>query len=350
MTRLNPLSLAVTLPCLAAFSIAASVLELKEAQTTPISAENANQVRSVMEVPRCVDEIVRGPRHGELVLMDCNDAAEVVDETGLRTVRALAEGHRPIDIAVSPDGKLVAWTERHQTTWTVRETAGGETLDIEIGGRPGRAAFSPDGKILAIGYTYWEPDVEGKGYSEMRLFDVTGQLIRTLERSGPGSHLQPVFSPDGKTLAVGNRNYETQLFDVATGKLLRRLGKEMTQEVAFSPDGKTLAAGYVDGTVALWDVATGELLRSAPSGCKEIYAVDWSPKGDVLATSGRGGKIILWEPGGLEKLKELDAPYWVIKVRFTADGTRLLTSSASDHMALRDRKIVVWAVADGVDR
>jgi hypothetical protein len=70
----------------------------------------------------------------------------------------------------------------------------------------------------------------------------------------------------------------------------------------------------------------------------------------VLATSGRDGKVVLWEPGTLTKLKELDAAFWVIQVRFTADGTRLLSSSASDHAARNDRKIVVWAVPDGASR
>jgi WD40 repeat protein len=95
-------------------------------------------------------------------------------------------------------------------------------------------------------------------------------------------------------------------------------------------------------------VATGELLHSWPSGGGEVYSVDWNPKGDVLATSGPGGKIVLWEPGELKKLKELDATDWVYQVRFTADGTRLLSSEYST--GTKDRKIVVWAVPNGIDR
>jgi WD40 repeat protein len=182
----------------------------------------------------------------------------------------------------------------------------------------------------------------------MRLYDLKGKLVRTLERNGPGG-LRPVFSPDGKILAVSNRNYETQLFDVATGKLLHNLGKRMTQEVAFGPDGKTLACGYVDGTVAVWDVATGKQRHSAASGCKELYSVDWSPKGDVLATSGREGKVTLWG-AKLTKLHELDAAFWVIQVRFTAGGSRLLTASAADWGGVKERKMKGWALPDGVKR
>jgi len=323
----------------------------KEVPVTPISAENAGQVKPILEVPKTVNRIVRGPNRGALILYDRSAAAEVVDDITLRPIRKLLKDHRPTDLAISLDGKLVAFMERNSSGYTVRETDGDKSFEIEIGGNPGYAAFSPDGKLLAIGFTHWAQNAgnAGEGYSDTRLYDLKGKLVRTLEKTGAGA-VHPVFSPDGKTLAVGNRNYETQLFDVATGKLLHKLDRRMTQEVAFRPDGKVLAEGYVDGTVGFWDVATGKLLHSEASGCKEIYSVDWSPKGDVLATSGREGKIILWEPGKLTKLKELDAPFWVIQVRFTADGGRLLTSSAADYGGPADRKVVIWSVPGGAGR
>ena len=320
----------------------------KEAPVTPITAENAGQVKPILEVPKTVNRIVRGPNRGALILFDRSSAAEVVDDITLRPIRTLLKDRRPTDLAVSADGKFIAFTERGSTSYTVRETDGDKSFEIEIGGNPGHAAFSPDGKLLAIGFTHWAQNA-GEGYSETRLYDLKGKLVRTLEKTGPGA-VHPVFSPDGKTLAVGNRNYETQLFDVATGKQLHKLDRRMTQEVAFRPDGKVLAAGYVDGTVGLWDVTTGKLLQSEPSGCKEIYSVDWNPKGDVLATCGREGKIVLWEPGKLTKLKELDAPFWVVQVRFTADGGRLLTSSAADYGGSADRKVVIWSVPGGAGR
>jgi WD40 repeat protein len=346
MIRWNLFALALTLTCLSVPVVAAPAP--KEAPVTPISAENASQVKPILEVPKTTNRIVRGPNRGALILFDRSSAVEFVDDINLRPIRTLLKDRAPTDLAVSADGKFIAFTERGSANYTVRETDGDKSFEIEIGGHPGYAAFSPDGKLLAIGFTHWAQNA-GEGYSEVRLFDLKGKLVKTLEKTGPGA-VHPVFSPDGKTLAVGNRNYETQLFDVATGKLLHKLDRRMTQEVAFRSDGKVLAGGYVDGTVALWDVATGKLLHSEPSGCKEIYSVDWSPKGDVLATSGREGKIILWEPGKLTKLKELDAPFWVIQVRFTADGGRLLTSSAADYGGPADRKVVIWSVPGGAGR
>jgi RNA polymerase sigma factor (sigma-70 family) len=317
---------------------------------TPISATNAAEVRSITEHDKRAYKITRGPGKNELTILDWDNGVEVVDDVTFRAIRTYAKDKKPIDFAMSPGGKFQTWTERGKKTYTVFEAATGKSFDIEIGDFPGSAVFSPDGKFVAIGNTVWDLTVpRGAGSSEMRLYDVTGKLIRTFEKTGPGG-LTPVFSPDGKTLAVGNRNHETILFEVATGKLLHTLEKKMTQEIAFSPDGKTLAAGYVEGEVGLWDVATGKKLRSAATGGAEVYSVDWSPKGDVLVTAGREGKIVLWEPQQLTKLKELDAPIWVIQVRFTADGTRLLSSSSSDLMAKGDRKVTVWGLASGADK
>lgn len=317
-----------------------------------ISAENAKQVRSVTEVVtgKRITNIIRGPQSGELIVVHGTGRVEVVDDDSLATQREVS--NVPLeDFAISSDGKSLMWLEKGKKSFTFadasEQTTEGKTISIDLDDKfePGFSAMNSDGTLIAIGKTFWDPVAEGAGYSEMSLYDRSGKLVHALEKSRAGT-LRPVFSPDGKTLAVGNRNYETRLYDVATGKRLNILSRNMTQEIAFSPDGKTLAAGYVDGTVALWDVATGNLLKSERSGCNEMYSVDWSPKGDLLVTSGLHGKIVLWDAPTLTRLKELDAPEWVIRVRFTADGTRVISSSASDASAKKDLKLTVWAIPD----
>lgn len=322
---------------------------LVQTKAPPISVTNAGKVHPVAEFAKRVHKIVSGPGPGQLTFFDLNHSVEIVDDVTFRPLRVLAEQSAPGDFAASNDGRYATWQAGGGPVYVIQSLADSKAIEINLGKKmAGFASFSPDSKLVAIGDTFWEPNAEGEGHSEMKLFDLSGKLIRTLESPGPGV-MTPVFSPDGKILAVGNRNHETRLFEVATGKLLHTLPRRMTHQIAFSPDGKVLAAGYVDGVVALWDVATGSMLRSKSNVAEEIATLDWSPQGDVLVTGGRESKIILWDASKLVPLTKLDCPKWVVSVRFTKDGTRLLSSGGKDF-GRTDRKVVVWAVSNDVDK
>src|SRR5205823_4947146 len=78
------------------------------------------------------------------------------------------------------------------------------------------------------------------------------------------------FSPDGRTLAMGNMDGSVYLWDITSSKLLRTLPGTpnwvgllyQIQGMQWSKDGKTLYTGDWDEVVREWDVATGELKRT----------------------------------------------------------------------------------------
>ncbi len=199
--------------------------------------------------------------------------------------RATLKGHTSgvCSVAYSPDGKTLASCGDNIKLWDVktgkeRATLKGHTAAVYS------VAYSPGGKTLASGS--WDGTV--------RLWDVkTGKERATLK----GSTTSLAYSPDGKTLATGGANTigtwaagernTLKLWDVKTGKVSYTL-EEMwdVDSVAYSPDGKTLALGN-GVTTYLWDVATGKELFSLKDNHGATYTVAYSPDGKLLASAGK---------------------------------------------------------------
>lgn len=315
-----------------------------------ISILNVHQLRVVSEVERRVFRMEWGPGQGVITLLEFGKGIEIAKANDFQ-IQAKLDTTAPSTLAANPNGHRIAWSDSRGKTVFVKDLKSGKTVEIPTEGTSASPAFNPDQTRIAIGETVTtNPQREGSGISFVKIYKVNGEFERKLDVSQKGyGALRPVFSHDGKLLLVGNRNYETTLFDAETGNLLQTFPRRMTQEVAFSPDDKTVAAGYVDGAVALWDVQTGKQFHERPSGANEIYTVSWSPKGDLLATAGRLGKITLWNPGTMEKVKEFGAPDWVIQVRFSPDGTKLLTAGG-DEWGRKDPKIQVWSIPKKVPK
>jgi WD40 repeat protein len=192
-------------------------------------------------------------------------------------------------------------------------------------------AFSPDSKLLAT-CEY------GNKANFVRLWDLaTGKELRrlTLEQR---SAYKVTFAPDGKSLAVScgtlasnaedwlldSRESKTALLDLATGKELRVLAKEVFDLLAFSPDGKILAASS-QGAIHLIEVITGKSLNQQTGSAGKVRALVFSPDGEKLITAADECLLRYWEPGSGKQLGILDLfEYRLHSVRFSSDGKLML--------------------------
>jgi len=186
--------------------------------------------------------------------------------------------------------------------------------------------WSPDGKTLASG------SVAGL----VGLWDVAS--VRELRRldAHSGWITSLAWSPDGKTLASASMNNLVRLWDPASGQELRRLegdpGSEGTDPilqgsmyVAWSPDGKTLAGGGRDESIRLWDVSSGRELRRLEPHLSWVTSLAWSPDGNTLAST--GNKVVLWDVATGRELRRLEGH----SVAWSPDGKMLAVASSTEQ-------------------
>ncbi len=178
-----------------------------------------------------------------------------------------------------------------------------EGLDASI---TSALAFSPQGGLFAIGMR-----MAGKSAAPHEETNVV--RVFRIGQQTPLLSFQPAndrelrapevygleFSPNGRLLAVGDRDGWLRLFSVADGRLVREFGVPglggrahhgFVTFARFSADGRLLASG--DGrsepVVRVWEIESGMLIREmrlTDDPIDQIQGLDFSPDGSLLIAS-----------------------------------------------------------------
>jgi WD40 repeat protein len=219
---------------------------------------------------------------------------------------------------------------------------------------PYQVAVSPDGMTVAAALK--DPAINFYAAS-------TGQVVRS-QPIEEADYEAVVFSPDGKTLALGN-SLGFWLYNMVTpgyvGVRAETTSKYEVQALVFTPDGKTIVTGDGQGFIKFIDTATRKELRAfqvpwpggttvdavvlSPDG-KTVYCTGMLPSADPAKASQRLNGVLVLDvatakPIGLLKVGDYFSEH-VQALAITADGKRLAASSiGSSTIWLLDTSAVI---------
>ena len=144
------------------------------------------------------------------------------------------------------------------------------------------------------------------------------------------------YSPDGKSVVSGSWDNTARLWDVISGKEIRKFKGHTggITGVDYAPDGKTIASISNDDTIRIWDMATGNEIKKisglrGTSG-KVVHSQDGKYLLGFKADTWSGSEIIvLYDLASSQVVKEFagdkPAALWLGKKgRISPDGKNIL--------------------------
>jgi WD40 repeat protein len=158
-------------------------------------------------------------------------------------------------------------------------------------------------------------------------------------------------TPDGKTIVTAGEEHDVCLWEMDTGRLIRRFhtGDLYPRGFALAPGGQLVALGgfrIIDnarpsvGSIQMRNTVTGKVVREIviKDDRMDSLGLAFSPDGKLLASLNGNGVARLTEVAtGIELLREQFPRDYAGPIRFSPDGTSLAVASGPNA-----RKVFLW--------
>ena len=305
--------------------------------TTPLEARRrAEELITAIEAklyrePRMIGQAVLTvvvSADGKRLLTGCNDKKLRMWDADTGKELCVFEGHTDHihGVALSPDGKRVLSASGDKTARLWDAQTGKELRKYEDHADPVLSvAFGPEGKAISgddMGRMHLWDLHTGKKASVFVLHNHPAGLATTRQQIGGRAVSTVAYSDKAKLAVTAGGGLPISLWNLETGKEVRRLAHSDYAHVCFAPDGKRVA-GIFNELLRIWAVDTGKVLLGIDG--VRAFCVAFSPDGKRLVTGGRD-KMQVWDATGKELHKYEGHTGSAGCVMFFPDGKRIASA------------------------
>lgn len=172
---------------------------------------------------------------------------------------------------------------------------------------------------------------------EVRTVSRQHQLIN-LRRSASEPITSITMSADGKSVAIGLRDGQMEVWDAETHALAKRLAVTdgSINMLQYSPGGSWISIATATGSVFLLDASLNAAPRVLKGHTSRVWRATFSSDGRFLATCSFDNSARIWNVATGEEIHNLQQKSWVSDAEFNPSGTRLLTTSGDGSARLWD--------------